>query len=222
VATPDLALEPALHDSLGLLLEAVERACELGRTAWEFAVEIDCLRATGLTNTELRVLISVGLVEHSVEQTEPAGGGRRFVGVSNLSLPANTCLVLTERGIAYARAHVGQRDDRPPAAGQAADLVWDTQRRELRVGPRVVKRFLQPAPDQQTVLSAFEEERWPPRIDDPLPPRHGLDPARRLHRTASNLNRSQVNRLIHFGAGGDGRSFRWEWARGDRAGIERG
>jgi hypothetical protein len=74
VATPDLALEPALHDSLGLLLEAVERACELERTAWEFAVEIDCLRATGLTNTELRVLISIGLVEHSVEQTEPAGG----------------------------------------------------------------------------------------------------------------------------------------------------
>jgi hypothetical protein len=34
----------------------------------------------------------------------------------------------------------------------------------------VVKEFKLPAPNQETILTAFQEEGWPPRIDDPLPP----------------------------------------------------
>jgi hypothetical protein len=49
--------------------------------------------------------------------------------------------------------------------------VFDVERRELRVGDVVVKRFRQPTPDQETMLLAFEEAGWPVRIDGPLPPR---------------------------------------------------
>jgi hypothetical protein len=59
------------------------------------------------------------------------------------------------------------------------------------------------------VLSAFEEEGWPPRLDDPLPPHSEQDRKRRLHTTISNLNRSQDHRLIHFEGAGDGQSISW-------------
>jgi hypothetical protein len=86
--------------------------------------------------------------------------------------------------------------------------IWDESRRELRVGELVVKRFRQPAADQEIVLAAFEEEHWPPRIDDPLPPKAGQDSVRRLQNTVTNLNRAHRKHLIRFGGGGDGRSIR--------------
>ena len=46
---------------------------------------------------------------------------------------------------------------------------WDAQRRVLQLGNELVKLFRVPAPNQEAVLSAFEEEGWPFRVDDPLP-----------------------------------------------------
>ena len=137
----------ALRASLNLLLEAHDSAGERQRPAWEFAVEIATLHGIGLSNTELRVLISRGLVEHSVEKTAASGKGRLFRGVGTLSLPPNTCLVLTERGIVYARALAGQGDRPRVPEGRAEVPAWDAQRRELRVGKLVVKRLRQPAPE---------------------------------------------------------------------------
>jgi hypothetical protein len=67
----------------------------------------------------------------------------------------------------------------------------------------------QPAAYQEGVLRAFDEEKWPPRIDDPLVPRPGQDSKRWLHSTISKLNRSQEACLIHFGGGSYGQSITW-------------
>jgi hypothetical protein len=87
---------------------------------------------------------------------------------------------------------------------------WDEQRRQLRVGRVLVKEFKLPSPNQETVLMAFEEEGWPPRIDDPLPPVAQLDPRRRLHDTIKALNRKQKRDLIRFRGDGSGEGIRWE------------
>ncbi len=60
------------------------------------------------------------------------------------------------------------------------------------------------------VLTAFEEEAWPVRIDDPLPPHPEQDPKRRLHDTITSLNRHQRRPLIRFVGDGSGEGIRWE------------
>jgi hypothetical protein len=63
---------------------------------------------------------------------------------------------------------------------------------------------------QEAILMAFEEEQWPPRIDDPLPGHPDLLPKRRLHDTIKSLNRNQKNSLIRFMGDGTGEGIRWE------------
>ena len=99
-------------------------------------------------------------------------------------------------------------------AGQVP--VWDCDRQELRWGGTLIKQFKVPSPNQETILAAFEEEHWPPRIDDPLPPQMDQEPKRRLHDTINTLNRNQKNALIRFLGDGSGQGVRWEPA-GDRA-----
>ena len=60
---------------------------------------------------------------------------------------------------------------------------WNALRRELIVGGQVVKRFRVPAPNQEAVLTAFEEEGWPQRVYDPLSPNGDTDTKNRLHQT---------------------------------------
>ncbi len=86
---------------------------------------------------------------------------------------------------------------------------WDTLRRELRVGTQLAKRFQQPAPCQEQVLAAFQEQNWPERMDDPLPHATGINPKDRLHDTVKNLNRFQANSFIHFFCCNNGRGVGW-------------
>jgi hypothetical protein len=88
--------------------------------------------------------------------------------------------------------------------------MWDADRQELYLGSTLVKRFKVPAVNQVRILSAFEEEGWPPRVDDPLPTTPGVEPKRRLHHTINSLNGSQLRPLIHFMGDGTGTGIRWE------------
>ncbi len=180
-------------------------ARDLQAEPWQFALEIRSLERAGLTGTHLRWLLCQGYVAQQVEQSRPRDRQRRFRPVANLTLPESACFVLTEPGAVFARACLAEK---AWPVGDDSKLVpsYDDARRELRVGVTVVKRFEQPAPDQEGVLRAFEEEQWPPRIYDPLSPRPGQDTKRRLHTTICNLNRGQAPRLIHFDGGGDGQS----------------
>jgi hypothetical protein len=86
---------------------------------------------------------------------------------------------------------------------------WQSARRELRWVRELVKRYRLPAPNQEMILGALEEEGWPPRIDDPLPRHPGQDSAQRLHDTIKALNRHQVNRLLVFERDGTGEGVQW-------------
>jgi hypothetical protein len=205
-----------------LLLEAYCCTRELKADAWELAVELSCLRAAGLTNTQLRWLLSKGYALHRTERSQPGAPRRTFEEVGNLSLPEGTCLVLTDVGADYALGSFPPWAVVAPAEARLHNPVWDEARRELRVGLTVVKRFKQPAANQELVLRALQEEGWPPRIDDPLPPEADQDPKRRLHSTISNLNRGQRHGIkVHFEGAGDGESVSWRLLGTAPAGDDR-
>ena len=74
----------------------------------------------------------------------------------------------------------------------------------------MVKCFRVPAPNQEMVLTAFEEEGWPYRVYDPLPPEEGKDAKQRLHETIKALNGHRLARIIRFHGDGTGEGVFWE------------
>jgi hypothetical protein len=211
--TSDMAPEVGdggqVRDALAFLLKAQACAQQMQRDEWEFAVEMEVLRRAGLCNNLLRWLLCKGFVLHA-EERRRCRGRRGFREIDCLSLPPRSCFMITPLGAEFLATlpDAASRTAMDPSTGRP---VWDLPRRELRIGITVVKRFAQPAPSQERVLAAFEEEGWPPRIDDPLPPARDQDGKRRLHSTISNLNRSQERQLVRFSGGGDGLSVSWRY-----------
>lgn len=66
---------------------------------------------------------------------------------------------------------------------------YDVDLRRLSLGGVVLKRFSKPAENQEAILKVFDEEGWPPRIDDPLSG-PTLEPIKRLHDTLDALNKA--------------------------------
>ncbi len=216
----DAVVPPEIRSRLRLLLKAHDYARDVMRDVWDFAVEIRVLRAAGLTLSHFRWLTCKGYVEHAREITMPGRNSREFQRGGDLSFSARTCFVLTPAGLAVARAvrdqngaHQGPQwcngTTKRCARPAPPTPRWDTERQEFYVGSRLVKAFKLPSPNQEAVLSAFQEEGWPPRIDDPLPPHLEIDPKRRLHDTIKSLNRSQKRRLIRFTGDGSGEGVGW-------------
>ena len=68
---------------------------------------------------------------------------------------------------------------------------FDHETGELWFAGQCIRSRKRPAPNQVLILEAFEEEGWPPQIDDPLP--GGCDdPRARLHDGLRQLNASRV------------------------------
>ena len=88
--------------------------------------------------------------------------------------------------------------------------TWDCGRQELRLGSQIVKEYRLHSPNQVTILTAFEEDGWPAKIDDPLLPHADMDAKQRLHDTIKSLNRNQKRPLIRFRGDGTGQGIRWE------------
>jgi hypothetical protein len=197
-----------MQAGLALLLQSREMCLALGSDAWEFAVEIDQLRAAGLTNPALRWLITQGHVEHRLEVTGRRALHRRFRSAANLALGSTSCFVLTEQGSRLANActaapEVGEVVPNGGVKNPAAPH-WDAERRQLRYGGIVVKEFRGRPGTQELILAVFEEEEWSPRIDDPLPPADDIDPPTRLRETIRRLNGGQLSPLMRFQADGRG------------------
>src|SRR6478672_5670552 len=87
---------------------------------------------------------------------------------------------------------------------------FDTELRELWLNGVLVKRLDCRATSQILILTAFQEENWTLRIDDPLSPTNGRDAKDRLRSTIHSLNACQRSYLIRFFADGTGRGIRWE------------
>lgn len=73
--------------------------------------------------------------------------------------------------------------------------VWDDQARELKLAGLVCKRYRRKAPNQTTILNAFQEENWSRRIYAPLK-------GQQLKETVSDLNKDL--RGLRFHSDGDG------------------
>jgi hypothetical protein len=80
---------------------------------------------------------------------------------------------------------------------------WDRERRELWYGERLLKRYRRPAPHQEAILSAFQEEGWPSRIDDPLKPGKRKD-------ALQGLNSALANQPLQFEGDGTGEGILWK------------
>jgi hypothetical protein len=222
-----------MRHALLLLVDGMYYTEDLRCGAWEFAVSIAELRSAGLSDNDLRWLLRKGYVEYAIEVTQAADDVRSFRPAAGCIFSDRGCFIWTAKSPIFACSlAVDMRCDRDGqnghsliAEGREADRVisprmtelvktptWDRDLQELRWGGHVVKQFKVPSPNQETILSAFQEEGWPPRIDDPLPPQFDQDPKRRLHDTINTLNRSQKKALIRFLGDGSGQGIRWELA----------
>lgn len=204
-------LSKHLLPGLRLLLQAYEYAEDTGRECWDFAVEVSELVRVGMSRADCRWFVCRGWAEHAFELDPRPGELRSFRYDVGLAIDATACLVLTPEGGRLARTLLAA--DPINLAGEIKHRVrprWDRDRHELWLGAQAVKQFKLPSPNQEMILMALEEENWPPRIDDPLPPAKEIDPKRRLHDTIKNLNRNQKNRLLRFMGDGTGQGVRWE------------
>jgi hypothetical protein len=221
--TGDAALPAGVEKALSALLRAYEYAHELRHSGWEFAVALSELRFADFTSSDLRWLACRGYVELAVETTTNGARQRSFRPARRTVIAEKTCAVLTEPGARFARSRHPRQPERPSRGPRTIPLNacprkdepgprprWDESRRQLRVGGLLVKHFRQPAPNQEIILSAFEEEGWPPRIDDPLSPRPDRDSRLHLHETIVNLNRYHRDRVIRFFGDGKGEGVCWE------------
>ena len=129
-----------------------------------------------------------GYVHHGREVTPPVDDKREFRSTGELTFCKRTCFVLTHEGFQYAQRICNNSEQLLLNADSSTQVVqdgdpklkserpsWDGERQELRFGDQLIKRFKWPAANQQTILAAFEEDGWPARIDDPLPPQPAQD-----------------------------------------------
>jgi hypothetical protein len=229
----DRRLPRSTQRAISRLLKASNYAGDTGRSPWEFAVTIGELRRDGVAENELRWLVCRGYIEHA-DEVMTTGNERAFNRHVSLRFGKRSAFVITSAGVAFSCeflkgfTHSEGRDVIDTSSSdadlqhaqvqQAANLglngntypKWDRDRRELRIGGKLVKVFKLPSPMQEAILMAFEEEHWPPRIDDPLPNHPDHLPKRRLHDTIKSLNRNQKNSLIRFMGDGTGEGIRWE------------
>jgi hypothetical protein len=211
-------------------------AREIRRSPWALAVELEALVAEHVPASDLHWLVSQGYAEQRIETTR-LGSRRRTFRAAGPAFTVRSCFVLTERGVEVARQYGVEstrrmsppsqsywhraiaptpgedgRRARPHHKGRAkrAKPRWDGRLRRLWVGKELVKWFRVPAGNQEAILAAFQEQRWPVRIDDPLPRSHETDPKERLHATIRRLNGRQLRRLLRFLGDGTGMGVCWE------------
>jgi hypothetical protein len=196
---------------LEVVVEHLRRAYLYARESncrvWDFAVEIDSLTTSGVTTSDLRHLVNQRRILHAYEVTGSRDRSRRFRPTNNLSFSKRSCFVLAEE-----ESNLALPPLPPPhwVDDDKAAPYWDSDRRILWVHGLVVKQFRQSSPNQESVLKAFQEEGWPPAIDDPLPHRPGSDPKCRLRNTIQSLNSHQTNRALRFRGDGSGERVLWE------------
>ena len=90
---------------------------------------------------------------------------------------------------------------------------WVAKDHELWFGDVLVKRYHRPAPIASLILAAFEEQNWPPLIDDPLSPILGRHEPARLRNQVQSLKRRLTNPLIRFYLHSAGTQIGWKPAK---------
>jgi hypothetical protein len=204
---------PHVVDALQILATAHDLAIDCDRNVWDFAVEFHRLTESNVTHDELRWLMAKGHICHAYEIDCPEESRRAFYSKGSFVFARDSCFVITELGIDLAAALSKElkaaKRDQAASSSVIGKPHWDSNRRLLTFGNRVVKRFKWRAYNQETILQAFEEEEWTGRIDDPLPQSNDVDPKRRLNESIRSLNSSQVEPIIRFRGDGSGQGVVW-------------
>lgn len=228
----DDRLSPRIRSALTVLFEAFGYAQDLGASPWDFATEISSLRRLKLSNSDLRWLVGRQFVEHGIEVTLSSDEERSFQHPSRLMFTRRTCFVLSPAGAALA-CQVARVNEVPPLAEALLATEppalaiasppplhppkWDRDRQELRVGSTVVRQFKVPSLDEETILAAFEELHWAPRIDDPLQRCDEPSAKAHLQEAVALLNRNQRQHLVRFRTDGTGCGILWEFSTASSA-----
>ena len=79
--------------------EAYDYARDMQCDLWEFAVEIEAMKALGLSVDDLRWLVASGYAKHGQEVTKRSDPARKFRTARNLNFAKKTCFVVTETGL---------------------------------------------------------------------------------------------------------------------------
>lgn len=187
--------------ALRLLFDGFQYANDLGTPLAEFAVSLETLQRFAVAEIDIRWLTRKGYaVAVCDDKPLPHDCAADF--------SPRTRFMVSLDGLRYAKevfelcAEASEPDVLIP--------TWDSSHRKLKLGECVVKRFHVPAPNQELILQSFQEDGWPPQIEDPIPPIRNIDPKRRLHDTVLALNRCQTGRRIRFRGDGTGVGVYWE------------
>jgi hypothetical protein len=165
----------------------------------------DCIgprqwRTLGITEADRHRLIRAGLVRSFTGR----GQGRKEATWFALSTAGLKAAFRTVQALLRRRLPPDARTALGLAGEKAQEPHWDRQRKELSWGSVLVKRFRNPAPDQEAVLDAFEKAGWPPYIPSPLLSSAVQSAKTHLQETIKSLNWGHKWRLIRFGGTGAG------------------
>jgi hypothetical protein len=200
-------LSPTIVAGLSLLARARDAAVVLKLDPRDLAVDLPKLIAAGLSVADVRWIVAGSFAERAQKPTPKKSGRRSSRRSAEAALTARTCLVLTPAGEKLVTSLIALAAAKKSASPLVPD--WDGERRQLRYGGQLVKWYRLPAICQETLLAAFQEDGWPPRIDDPLPRLANIDPKSRLHEAVRRLNYGQRNRLLAFYRDGTGEGVTW-------------
>ena len=201
----------SLNIALRLFATGAMYAQDLRRPVSEFVVGLNELLSAGVTANDLRWLLRRGLIEHA------KGYATDIIPHPTTSVSAGYALTLAGRDYLtkhdmFAKLRV-LNESLPTKADvefhKSDRPLWCADRRELSFNSTIVKQFRVPARNQTKVLQAFQEEDWPDRIDDPLPPIGATTPQQRIRDTSRALNKNQRNSLIRFLSDGTGTGVVW-------------
>lgn len=219
-----------LNIALVMLIRAYQYAQDTKVDRWEFAIPVAEFRYAGVTISELRWLLYSGFAVHAREVIQRGGQGRKLMRLEIRTLPSDACFILSDHGVQSLESLMqgpptkvkiqlpkalqskgSHRSDSAPriTATQPVPL-WNGTKLELIFQGLIVKAFRSIAPNQARILIAFQEEGWPHRIDDPLPPESEQDSRERLRNAIKQLNRNQDNHLLRFCGDGSGKGILWQ------------
>lgn len=210
-----------LSAGLALLLDAHEFSQDVQSPNGEFHTGYDELLAVGLCRIDLHWLVAKGhLAAANGKPHKPAKARRESSGKAAKTgrfTPRST-FVLTNQGKKFAEDVIAQRCAVCGAERNGkADVehttstrpVWDVKRRTLHWGSKLVKHYRVHANNQVAILTAFEEQGWPPCIRNPLTATREATAQRRLHDAITRLNGRQIHRCLVFGGNGTAEGITW-------------
>lgn len=176
---------PGWQVGLALLCRAEETARRVALAPERLAVQLQAFQALGLSATDLRTLLRRGLAEPLQEPVSNPRSRRKARRIEHLRLNDGSHLRLTERGRREAWKHA-----------TALLPSWNASDRELWLARVLDMKLCRVAPDQELLLTTFQELGWPRRIDSPWP----ASAHERLRNAIKKLNRHSQFVCFH----GDG------------------